>query len=118
MADVMAHAAIVEAFGLSIVEAASAGLPVVVHDAPHFRWLLPNPQAWVDMASPGALADRLSFLMAHPESLPGLRCREQVTRRFSWDNLRGEYKALYERVSDASPDGPGRPEQELLPAAP
>ena len=99
MADVMAHASVFEAFGLSIVEAASTGLPVICHDAPHFRWLLPNPHAWVDMKSPGALANRLSFLMAHPASLRDLQCREQVRRRFSWNDLRPGYEALYERVS-------------------
>ena len=107
MADVMAHASVFEAFGLSIVEAASAGLPVLSHDAPHFRWLLPNPQAWVDMTSPGALADRLSFLMARPELLRDVQCREHVRQRFSWNILRHEYTALYERVSALSPAGQG-----------
>ena len=107
MADIMAHASVFEAFGLSIVEAASAGLPVICHDAPHFRWLLPNPQAWVDMTSPGALAGRLSFLMAHPELLRDLQCREQIRQRFSWNDLRQEYKALYERVSALPPAGQG-----------
>lgn len=100
MADVMAHASVFESFGLSIVEAASAGLPVITHDTPHFRWLLPNPQAWLDMTSPGALASRLSFLMAHPESLRAVQCGEAVRQRFSWNLLRQDYKALYERVSE------------------
>lgn len=109
MADIMAHASVFEAFGLSIVEAASTGLPVITHDSPHFRWLLPNPQAWVDMTPTGALADRLSFLMAHPELLRDIQCREPVWQRFSWNILRQEYQAMYERVSALPLAGQGGP---------
>lgn len=107
MADVMAHTAVFEAFGLSIVEAASAGLPVLIHEAPHFRWLLSNPKAWVDMSSPSALADRLSALMANPELLREIGCREQVRQRFDWDVLKRDYRAMYERVSKLAPAGQG-----------
>lgn len=99
MADILAHAALSEAFGLSMVEAASTGLPVLCHDAPHFRWLLRNPQAWVNMATTGALADRLSTLIADPHLLSEVQSREQTRRRFSWNKLRHEYLAMYERVS-------------------
>jgi glycosyltransferase involved in cell wall biosynthesis len=99
MADVMAHAALWEAFGLAIVEGASTGLPVLVHDAPHFRWLFANPKAWVDMTAPGALADRLSFLMAHREALAEVRCTADVRARLSWDVLKDGYRAMYERVA-------------------
>jgi glycosyltransferase involved in cell wall biosynthesis len=100
MADVMAHTATFEAFGLSIVEGASTGLPVLVHDAPHFRWLLPNPRAWVDMTEPGALASRIAFLMSHRDALPGIQCREPVMQRFDWAVLGAGYKTLYERVAE------------------
>ena len=99
MADVMAHAALFEAFGLSVLEAVASGLPVLTHDSAHFRWLLPNPNAWVDMSSPGALAERLSHLMTHREGLREVRCGEDVWRRFTWDYLRQDYRHLYERVS-------------------
>lgn len=109
MADVMAHASVFESFGLSIVEAASTGLPVLIHNAPHFQWLLPNPLAWVDMESPGALAGRLAFLMAHPEARAGVTCREDVLRRFSWELLRKDYRALYEQVDALPAPVPGGP---------
>jgi glycosyltransferase involved in cell wall biosynthesis len=109
MADVLAHASTFESFGLAIVEAASAGLPVVIHDAPHFRWLLPNPRCWVDMAEAGALARRLAFLMEHREELADMRSSQLVRQRFSWNHLRPEYVALYEKVSSMPvaerPDG-------------
>jgi glycosyltransferase involved in cell wall biosynthesis len=99
MADVMAHPAAFEAFGLSIAEAASTGLPVLVDDTPHFRWLLPNSEAWVDMSAPGALAGRLAFLMAHPQALSAIQCKDSIRQRFAWAVLRDDYKAMYARVA-------------------
>lgn len=109
MADVMAHAALFEAFGLSLVEAASTGLPVITHDSLHFQWLLPNPQAWLDMTRPGALADRLTFLKSHPESLKDVQCKELVRERFSWSNLRKNYLGLYEFVANLPVTGNAAP---------
>ena len=103
MADVMAHASVFESFGLAIVEAASSGLPVLIHDAPHFRWLIPNPAAWVDMTVPGALAERLSGLMADPEAMREIRCPDAVRQRFSWHHLRQGYRALYEHAATVPP---------------
>lgn len=96
-ADVLVHAAVFEAFGLAIVEAASTGLPVLVHDAPHFRWLLPERACWVDMAQPSALAARLAQLREDPAQRAALRCPQAVRQRFSWHDLRADYLALYER---------------------
>jgi len=107
MADVMAHASVWESFGLSMVEAASAGLPVLCHNAPHFRWLLPNPRAWVDMSVDGALAARLSSLMSQPGSLGEVRCTESVRQRFPWERLRNEYVSLYRHVAALAPAGAG-----------
>lgn len=99
MADVMAHAALWEAFGLAIVEGASSGLPVLVHDAPHFRWLFANSKAWVDMSAPGALTGRLSFLMANRGALAEVCCTTDVRERFSWDVLKDGYRSMYEHVA-------------------
>lgn len=109
MADVFAHASVFESFGLSIVEAASTGLPVLIHDAPHFRWLVPQPGAWVDMAAPGALAQRLRALMADPSGLPALQAAEPVRARFSWHSLRPGYGALYHHVAGLPIAGQGGP---------
>lgn len=97
MADLLAHAAVFEAFGLAIVEAASTGLPVLVHDAPHFRWLVPNPACWVDMSVPGLLAERVALLRADPQRLRSMRARDAVRQRFAWQDLRAGYRALYDR---------------------
>lgn len=109
MADLLTHASVFEAFGLSIVEAASTGLPLLVHDEPHFRWLVPNPNCWLDMTERGALTRRWSALMADPDALVAMRYREGVRERFSWHALRPGYGALYERVAARPIAGAGAP---------
>jgi glycosyltransferase involved in cell wall biosynthesis len=101
MADVMAHAALFESFGLALAEASACGLPVVVHDAPHFRWLFPNSACWTDMSRPGALAAKLTALMADRSRLQSLVCSESTLRRFSWPHLRTHYAALYRGVANS-----------------
>lgn len=104
LADVMPHAATFEAFGLALVEAAGCGLPVLIHDAPHFRWLLPRPDSWIDMTKEGALAERLACLMQDRARLSALRQPESALR-FAWETLRPQYRELYQAVS-AGPASP------------
>lgn len=95
MADVMPHAATFEAFGLALVEAAAAGLPVITHDAPHFRWLLPNPDCWIDMTQEGALAALLQRLAADPAERDRRLMRHFARGTYDWSALRPAYADLY-----------------------
>ncbi len=104
LADVLVHGALEESFGLGIVEALCCGLPVLVHDSVHFRWLVGENGQTVDMARPGALAQRLrDWLRLHPSARP----RPDVSRvraRFDWLALQPAYVDLYRQVGRA----PGR----------
>lgn len=95
LADVMAHAATFEAFGLAIVEAAAAGLPVVTHDAPHFRWLLPDPACRIDMTVPGALAALLRAMADDPAERTRRVMQGHARATFAWAALRPAYADLY-----------------------
>lgn len=99
MADAMPHAALFESFGLAIVEAASCGVPMAVHDAPHFRWLLPNPACWIDMTQPGLLRDRLARLQHDPAARAAASSADVVRERYDWQTLRHDYLALYRRMA-------------------
>jgi glycosyltransferase involved in cell wall biosynthesis len=98
VADVLAHAALSESFGIAIVEALYSGTPVLVHDAPHFEWLVGGRDGLVDMASPGRLAAGLRELRSRP---PASRTAvaEQARQRFDWQALRPDYLDLYRRVA-------------------
>jgi glycosyltransferase involved in cell wall biosynthesis len=95
IADVMAHAATFEAFGLAIVEAAAAGLPVLTHDAPHFRWLLPNPDCWIDMEAPGALAALLTRMATDRHERARRVMQDHARACYDWAALRAGYADLY-----------------------
>jgi glycosyltransferase involved in cell wall biosynthesis len=118
MADVMVHAALSESFGLAIVEAASTGLPVIIHDAPHFRWLVPNPACWLDMRMPGVLTARLSGLMSDAVQLGRLRAAEPVRRMFAWPMLKPRYLDLYHGVARLEPRAVGETDCRRRPSRP
>lgn len=103
-ADVLAHAALEESFGLGIAEALCCGLPVRVHDSPHFAWLTGDAASGVDMAAPGALAASLAALAETPEAARrahAAQLAERARARFDWQHLAADYLALYRRVAAA-----------------
>lgn len=103
LADVMVSASLHEAFGMAVVEAMGAGLPVIVHDSAHFRWLVGDQGVHVDMRSPGALAGSLGEIRAgRPTGDPAAR-RQAVNGRFGWDYLKPGYLDMYARLGLLSP---------------
>jgi glycosyltransferase involved in cell wall biosynthesis len=95
-ADVFGHASLSEGFGLGILEAMAAGLPVVVHRTPHFAWLTGDDAQLVDLTRPGALAE--AVVARRPED--GERNRARAVT-FDWSRLAGDYVAMYEAALDS-----------------
>jgi glycosyltransferase involved in cell wall biosynthesis len=91
MADVMVSASLNESFGMSLVEAACCGTPVIAHEAPHFRWLLGDAGRFVDMRWPGKLAAGLRDVMDRRVESRGT----DVASRFGWDALKAGYLEMY-----------------------
>lgn len=102
LADVTVSAALHETFGMSLAEAMCAGLPVVAHDSPHFRWLLDGHGHLVDMASPGTLCATLTRLRGHRDELRRPADGEGARRRFAWAGLKEGYLDLYRRAAVAA----------------
>lgn len=101
MADLFVHTAGFEAFGLSIVEAAICGLPILTHNDAHFRWLIPGPKCQIDMMEPGALSSKITELAQNPEVLPAYTATDYAHRTYAWEALRQPYLALYQSVAGA-----------------
>lgn len=101
MADVMAHASLSEAYGRAIVEAVCSELMVLVHDSPHFEWLVQDRECLVDMKTEGSLAARLGQLRGRRErsSTSAAAAANRMRHRFDWAVLAPAYKEMYERVS-------------------
>lgn len=104
LADVFAHAALEESFGLGLVEAASTGLPTIAHDSPHFAWLLGGRENLVDMSRPGALAAKLAAVRTTPAEsrAAAAAVARDIRARFDWRNLAACYEALYARVAGSA----------------
>jgi glycosyltransferase involved in cell wall biosynthesis len=103
-ADILVSSAIQESFGLAIVEAACAGLPVITHDSPHFRWLLGGAGHFVNMGLAGELTAALTRLMNDSEELRRVVDPPSVLGRFGWEQLKRDYAALYARVAASRPN--------------
>lgn len=107
MADVLVHPSVTEAFGLTVVEALCSGLPALIHDAPHFRWLAEGAAEWIDMTAAGAVAARLNEFRRNRGAIAE-RSRDAavaIRERYEWRNLKYDYERMYRTVAAARTNG-------------
>jgi glycosyltransferase involved in cell wall biosynthesis len=92
-----------EGFGLSGLEAAACGAPLVLSDIGAHRETLGDAALFFDPGDRGALAERLRRLASDPEIADELRKRGQAAAaRYSWDETARVLFALLEEVSRRS----------------
>ena len=115
-ADVLAFPSAKEGWGLAVLEAMSAGLPVVTSDLPVFReYLQPGRDALlVPVDDPPALAAALAAVLDDAELAGKLRWAAlAVAERFSWARSAAEHQAIYaELIDPPDPEG-SRPDPGL-----
>jgi glycosyltransferase-like protein len=105
-ADVLAFPSTKEGWGLAVLEAMSAGLPVVASDLPVFReYLVPGRDALlVPVNDSQALAAALISVLSDQRLADGLRAAGlAVSTRFSWARSAAEHQAIYAETSGAGP---------------
>ena len=109
-ADVLAFPSTKEGWGLAVLEAMSAGLPVVASDLPVFgEYLQPGRDALlVPVDDPPALAAALAAVLDDAGLADKLRSAAlAVAERFSWARSAAEHRAIYGALTDPPrPDGP------------
>lgn len=101
LADRFVHAATNESYGMAIAEALVSGLPVLIHDSSHFRWLTSHQAQYIDMAKPGALTAAMQQALASQQQSNAHLSQEKARSMFDWQDLLPEYLAMYERVMKA-----------------
>ena len=109
-ADVFAFPSTKEGWGLVVLEAMSAGLPVVASDLPVFReYLTPGHDALlVPVGDPAALAGALTAVLGDSRRAARLRAAGQaVAARFTWEATAAAHQALYATLGRAA--SPARP---------
>jgi glycosyltransferase-like protein len=110
-ADVLAFPSTKEGWGLAVLEAMSAGLPVVTSDLPVFReYLRPGRDALlVPVDDAPALAAALAAILDDRRLAARLRTAGRaVCERFSWSGSAAEHQAIYAAVGRHSAGRPAR----------
>ncbi len=94
-----------ESFGIILVEAMSAGAPVLASDLDAFRQVLDHGFAGETFPTgdADALADHALRLLADPARLAELRSTgSRHVRRFDWSTVGAEILSVYETVADGT----------------
>jgi glycosyltransferase involved in cell wall biosynthesis len=99
-ADLLVLTSLTEGFGMALIEASAAGVPVICHDSPHFSWVMGDAALYIDMAEPGALAFKIREAIAEKETLQWLSAlgRARVESCYNWKVLVPRYVEMYESV--------------------
>lgn len=100
-ADVLAFPSVKEGFGLAVLEAMSAGIPVVTSDLPVFReYLVAGRDAMlIEPGDVGGLAAALLLTMENADVRQQLvKAGAQVAARFTWQESARQHVAIYDEV--------------------
>jgi len=105
IADVFAHAATREPFGIVFLEAMASGLPLAGHPWEVTRWIVGDAGALVDMNAPGALRHLLEDWASDPSRRHalGAAARSRAVSQFSPRHLVPQYLAMYQSVRQSPP---------------
>lgn len=105
-ADAFAFPSVKEGWGLAVLEAMAAGLPVVASDIPVFREYLTDGHS--ALLPPVGDVDALTHALDRMAHEPALRRRlaangGEVAARFSWDAAARQHSELYRQTASTLP---------------
>ena len=86
-----------------LLEACSAGVPVVCHNTSHFRWALGDAAIYSDMGVPGELASSIRLIASRQELRERLSelGKARAENCYSWTVLVPRYLNMYKSVLSA-----------------
>ncbi len=101
-ADVFVFPSLIETFGIAIVEAMAAGLPIIAGDSPGCRDVVRKGRdgMTVEVREPVALAAAMMALMDNADTRHDYAARAAIRARdFSWDTVVDSYMTLYDELA-------------------
>lgn len=105
-ADIFVFPSFIETFGIVLIEAMAAGLPVVSSDAPGCREVIRfgKDGLMIENAETSLLADAALKLLDDEKSYKDYRARSLARAQdFSWETITDQYEGLYARLMDERP---------------
>jgi 1,2-diacylglycerol 3-alpha-glucosyltransferase len=99
-ADVLAHAALREPFGIVLLESMACGVPVVGHRFPVTEWILGDAGCAINMENPGELAATLKLWKDEPalRLAASQRARKRAVSVFADDRILPLYEEMYHDI--------------------
>ncbi len=118
-ARIFASPALYEPFGLAVLEAAQAGLPLVLADIPAFRELWDGAALFLNPEDPGLWAASLTALHARPDECRarGAQARAHAGR-YGTEHFAQAMRGIYQELLAAPTCGPASPDAVALNDAP
>ncbi len=115
-ADIFCTPCTKASFGVVLLEAMSAGTPIVASDINGYRLVMDDGRQGrlVSSSSPQAFADNLLDLLRDPHlrRMMGNEGRRTVLERYSWDLVAQQVEEFYVKLLDRDAGGPAQAAQE------